>query len=363
MMTDSHDRQAEVEEQRRRLREIYQPQTSREAMIIDELARVYQEKEEFERDHQTWMQHEATTALQTIRRMEAEDFLKLQRQWPKAPAAIAPIIGQSINGALWLVEFWQMLVARLSPKAVGPAPGMDQACQALLALGYAHTIQNLSEDGWWWGMRFLAIQQDKDLAIAAWLRKSGTCDRATETQQARHKLYDAPDATVARQELYDEAMRQAAHCAHKLKQLKEAEPSQREAQLARARCMGLKVPGLATCLNNAYRMRDSIHRSIKFFEDRLARIPKEAAAKERDQRQKIKIDKMMRSFFPPEEPLPPPDLGQAVEEAILTDLLPRMAAATAPPPTNRPMSNRKKRLLKMARKEELARSAAVRVKA
>jgi len=96
--------------------------------------------------------------------------------------------------------------------------------------------------------------------------------------------------------------------------------------------MGLKTPGLASCLNNAFRLRDSILRSIKFFEDRLARAQKENSAKERDNRQKTRPEPMLPNLAPPHDLL---------EEAIRTDLLPRMTTASAQPPAHRPMSNRK----------------------
>jgi len=44
---------------------------------------------------------------------------------------------------------------------------MDEACQPLLVMGFAEKIQGLSESGWWWATRFLAIQPDKDEAIKA----------------------------------------------------------------------------------------------------------------------------------------------------------------------------------------------------
>ena len=381
-----HERQvAGLKRHMDRLMEMHEPQTMREVMILTELAQVYLEKEEFERDHRLWMRFEVANAVDTFKRQEAEDFLRLQRQWTKAPAAIAPIIGQSINGAVWLVEFWQMLVARLAPGAVGPVPGMDQACQALLALGFSERIQSLSEAGWWWATRFLAIQADRDLAIAAWLRKSGTCDRATETQQARHKLYDAPDAATARRELYAEAVRQAELCSARLQELKEAEPAMRQAQLARARCMGLGTRGLASSLNNAFKLRDAILRGIKWIEDRLARVPKEMAENERYHKRMGRMEKLMAGFTPGRPAEAPvsaarvqdnspktTDAGLDVEAAIHAELLPQMAAtgqkkpepaktavAHPPQPVHRPMSNRKKALAKIAAKEERARQMAM----
>lgn len=375
-----HERYVEgVRRHMERLMDEHQPETPREVMILTELAQVYQDKDEFERDHRLWMRHEVAHAQLMFQRQEAEDFLKLQRQWAKAPAAIAPIIGQSLSGAVWLVEFWQILVARLAPGAIGPVPGMDQACQAMLALGFSDRIQNLTQPGWWWATRFLVIQQDRDLAIAAWLRKSGTCDRATETQQARHKLYDAPDAATARRELYEAAVRQAEMCQARLEQLREAEPALREAQQARARCMGLGTRGLATSLNNAFKLRDAILRSIKWIEERLARVPKEKAETERYNKRMGRMERLMDGFSPPQSAEAPvtaarmaTDAGQAVEEAIHTELLPQMAAAGqkrpeparkavahAPQPVHRPMSNRKKALAKIAAKEERARPMAM----
>jgi hypothetical protein len=373
----------EVERHRRRLSEIYQPQTSREEMIIAELAVVYQEKEAFERDHKLWMHHEAAQARHAFKRQEADDFLKLQRQWPKAPAAIAPVIGQSLNGVTWMLEIWQIIVARLAPTAIGPVPGIDQACQALLAMGFSDKIQNVSEAGWWWATRFLAIQTDQDAAIKAWLRKSGTCDKATELQQARHKLYDAPDPTTARQELYDKAVRQVSYWSIRLKQLQNAEPARQEAQQAQARCMGLKIPGLATCLNNAIKLQNAIQKSIKFMEDRLEKAQIADATNERSRKRASILDKLLASNLPPAAANLPPvpsrvtgfelkpiatDQGQALEAAIRKELLPQMAAvaekkpepaktyfAHTPQPERRPMSNRKKRLAKMAAKEERAR--------
>ena len=368
---------AEVERHRQRLLEVYHPETSRELLIIEELAAVYQEVEEHERHHRHWMEHEVALAPESFRRQEADDFLKLRRQWPKAPAAITPLIGQSLIGAAFLVEFWRMIVARLEPQAVGPVPGMDQACEALLTLGFSSRIHETTEQGWWWATRFLAIQADKDLAIAAWLRKSGTCDRAAETQQARHKLYDAPDATTSRRELYDEAKRQASYWAQHLRQLKEAEPALREAQKARARCMGMAIRGLATCLNNTFKIRDSLQKTIKWMEERLARARKEYAADERYHKRILDLERQIFSYEP-KEPNAVAGVTAAAQSAdvannpwrdleaeIRAELLPQMALATdgkpieAPvaPQPHRPMSNRKKRLAKMAAKEERARHA------
>jgi len=370
---------AEIERHRLRLLDVYHPETRREFLIIDELAAVYQEVEENERYHRVWMEHEFTVAAETFRRQEADDFLRLRRQWPKAPAAITPLIGQSLVGAAFLMEFWRMIVARLEPKALGPVPGMDQACEALLGLGFSCKIHELSEEGWWWATRFLAIQADKDLAIAAWLRKSGTCDRAAETQQARHKLYDAPDANTARKELYDEAIRQASRWAQQLRQLKEAEPALREAQKARARCMGLAIRGLATCLNNTFKIRDSLQKSIKWMEDRLTRARKDGVNDERYYKRMNKLAEQINRSCPEANlPVVPVsaaawaaeeefDPGQKVVAQITTELLPRMELAAKipasvqiahPPQMHRPMSNRKKRLARMAAKEEKARQLA-----
>jgi hypothetical protein len=284
---------------RERLTEIYEPATDREAMLIDELAHAYQEKEAFDHDHRLWIEHETEFAHYNFQKQAAEDFMKLQRQWPKAPAVVAPLVGQSLNGVAWLVNLWQIIVARLAPQAIGPGPGMDHACQALLALGFSDKIQNLAEPGWWWATRFLAIQADPDAAIAAWLRKSASCDKPTEMQQARHKLSHAPDPTTARWELYDEALRQAAHWSEQLTILQAAEPARQEAQLAQARCMGLKSPGLATALNNAFKLRDSIHKSIKFIEDRLARLHKEQAATQRYQKRMNRLqDQLEQDLMP-----------------------------------------------------------------
>ena len=373
----------ELVEHGQRLLEIYKPQTEREVMIIIELAKVYQEKEEFERDFKRWMDHEIAQALSVFQRQEADDFLKLSRQWTKAPAAIAGIIGQSLIGAAWLAEFWRMIVARLAPKAIGPAPGMDQATQALLAMGFSDKIQNLSEDGWWWATRFLAIQADHDQAIAAWLRKSGTSDKAAETQQARHKLYDAPDPTTARSELYEEALRQAEHWSNQLNELKKAEPATRQAQLARARCMALPTRGLATSLNNAFKYRDALHKGIKFYETRLANLPKEQAETERYYKRMHKMEERIATFFPPKQaqettisPPQPADIDQPhspepdISEELLAEVVrsgqarpgPAKTLVPHPPepqPDRRPMSNRKKRLAKMAAREEKARLAGI----
>ena len=316
-----HTHHDDLQRHRLRLTEIYAPETSREAMMIDELALAYQDLEGFEADHKHWMLYEQQHALQAFQRQAADDFLKLQRQWPKAPAAVAPIIGQSLNGALWLVNLWQIIVARLAPQAIGPVPGMDHACQALLAMGFSDKIQNLSNDGWWWASRFLAIQADPEEAIKAWLRKSRTCDKATETDQARRQLYDAPDPTIARQELYDEAVRQAAYWSNQLTQLQAAEPARQAAQLAQARCMGLKTPGLGTCLSNAAKLRGTLQKTIRFIEDRLARFQKEKAAEQRKSNPANPVKK-------PPEPDPDP------EAAIRAELLPRMAASIDPTPVH-----------------------------
>ena len=336
-------------------------------MIVVELAMVHHEKECFENDYKRWLHFEAENAVHAFQRQEADDFLKLKRQWPKAPAAIAPIIGQSIQGALLLVELWQIIVARLAPQSVGPVPGMDQACQALLAMGFSDKIQHLAEAGWWWATRFLAIQSDKDEAIKAWLRRSGTCDRAAETQQARHKLYDAPDAATARHELYEEAVRQAAFWSGQLKQLHAAEPAKRQAQKAQARCMALKTPGLAACLNNAQKLRGSLEKILKFTEEQFFRARKDHAENERNAQL---MPKSSRPEPAKAESPGPNETGQAVEAAIRMELLPKMAAAsqarpepkTSPVlhtahPGHRPMSHRKKRLAKLAAKEQ-ARMAA-----
>ena len=83
-----HERQvAGLKRHMDRLMEMHEPQTMREVMILTELAQVYLEKEEFERDHRLWMRFEVANAVDTFKRQEAEDFLRLQRQWTKAPAA------------------------------------------------------------------------------------------------------------------------------------------------------------------------------------------------------------------------------------------------------------------------------------
>ena len=371
--------QQAIEQHRQRLIATFQPQTRREQFILDEMAKLYHAKEEFDDDHKLWMDQNLAYAPYAFRRQEADDFIKLKRQWTKAPAVIAPLIGESISGAILILELWQIIVARLAPANIGPVPGMDQACQALLALGFSDKIQNLAEAGWWWAVRFLAIQSNTDEAIKAWLRRSGTCDRTTEMQQARHKLYDAPDAAIARKELYDEATRQAAHWAAQLKQLQLAEPAKRQAQLAQARCMALKTPGLAACMNNANRLREWHLKEIKYSEESFARARKDHHEDERYYKRMKDLEKKMPAFFPP-DPEPdtdivfatasatpataPIDLGQVVEAAIHADLLPKMAAsqnkpnqeksyaAHPPQPAHRPMSNRKKRLAKMAAMEK-----------
>lgn len=252
------------------LSERYQPQSSLEQGVLEDLARSVQRREELQSALDAFLAYQRTRVALKLEEQLREAFTKHQRQWRKDPALFIESFGRNCFGAMTLAEIWARLAGRLESSV--PLVGMDEACEALLALGLSDRIQNQADEGWWWMGRFLAIHADPKQAVKIWARRSRSKDPIIDQLRADQAIAASPEQ--ARQELLSRASELAGHWAGQAARLLDEQRAavalcQQCVQADRQVAAGLK--SLNALLNQELKTQERLEKKLRLMQAEQAR--------------------------------------------------------------------------------------------
>ena len=254
---------------------LFEPRSAREEFLVEELALARQELAELGQRREALLAAQRETAARHYDQEAYDRFMRWKRQWRKYPSVVQPLMANEHLGAQSMAETWLVMARQLEDDTA--APGLDVACDALLAEGLPDAVAFQSSESWWLMGRLLAIHPDPERLIKGWVHRSRSYDNITDTKRALTALADAPSTGEARQNLLAHARQRAEFWQNRARELHARHTANRElfSQAFQAdRTLTTSLKTLETQRNSVFRMVEKLEKRLESLQ--RARLKDEA---------------------------------------------------------------------------------------